>query len=327
MVALVTLLTARGEAQGTAFDVPVVNGHPGYLTAFQLSPDGIIDKVLIVVTGFDLSNDDHPIDDINDDYQPIIDKLGPLGWDVVIFDYVRGGIDLLDNADNLAHFIRIVDSVAVPDYHLAVVGGSMGGIVARAMFAQEGYDMGVDTFVSLDAPHHGVYLSKWLRGATSVELGEVPALLGAEGGIQMLRGTPAHDALYGWMRDVESSPGFMAEVIDPMSTLCIALSDGEGDWNVNWYDKAVHGKFHDVSSFIELEGLETDYMPYHSVCNFNDSSTSRRRRFGYTKYWYNDTSTSYFDEKQPNPKTEHGAPDFAVEQAVDFVLRSAPPAP
>ena len=122
------LLASGGVNAAEVFDVLEVNGHPGYITAYQVSPDGIVDKVLMLVSGFDTDNDDHPIDDLTTDYQPVIDLLGPQGWDIVLFDYVRGDIDLKQNADNLARFIEVVDSVAVPNYHLALVGGSMGGL-------------------------------------------------------------------------------------------------------------------------------------------------------------------------------------------------------
>ena len=43
-------------------------------------------------------------------------------------------------------------------------------------------------------------------------------------------------------------------------------------------------------------------------------------------YWYNSVATAYFDQKQPNPATEHGAPasDFGDEDMIgtDVVVSS-----
>lgn len=55
------LLASGGVNAAEVFDVLEVNGHPGYITAYQVSPDGIVDKVLMLVSGFDTDNDDHPI--------------------------------------------------------------------------------------------------------------------------------------------------------------------------------------------------------------------------------------------------------------------------
>ncbi|PCJ66585.1 MAG: hypothetical protein COA73_00830, partial [Candidatus Hydrogenedentota bacterium] len=237
---------AAGTA--TAFDILEVNGHPGYLNAYEISPDGIIDKVMLIVTGFDTSNNTHPIDQINTEYQSIIDELQPDGWDFFLFDYVRGDIDIKLNAENLAHLIGLLDTVTVPDYHLAIVGGSMGGIVTRCMFVQENSDMGVDTFVSLDSPHHGVYPSPWVEDLAQI-------FLDVEAARQMTNGSPEYNDLYGYMEGVENSPGWMATNINPMATLAIALSNGESFWQESWWDLLVHTNFHTISSFVEAEGL------------------------------------------------------------------------
>jgi len=80
----------------------------------------------VVVKGFDTDNTKHPLEDLNTKYQPLIDELQADGWDIIVFDYVCGDIDLKQNAENLAHFIRYLDSISIPEYHLALVGGSMG---------------------------------------------------------------------------------------------------------------------------------------------------------------------------------------------------------
>jgi hypothetical protein len=309
-VGLVLLLSTSVGVTSTAFDVAEVNGHPGYLTAQEMSSDGVVDKVLVVVKGFDTDNTEHPSEDLNGKYQSIIDELQADGWDIVVFDYVRGGIDLKKNAENLAHFIRYLDSIAIPDYHLALVGGSMGGIVARTMFVQEYSNMGVDTYISLDAPHHGVYLSPWVSDLAVLAID-------AEAGYQMAHGEPEYEEHYGWLQGVEASPEFMESVINPIMTYAIALSDGEAQWEVNWTDLAIHTRYHPVTSSVKTSGreLESDYVPYHSAVLLDATSISKKRKWNRNHYWYDDTTTSYFDFKQANPKTEHGGPAFAMQNA------------
>ena len=311
------MLTCNSATAATAFDVPEINGHPGYMIAYEISPDSIIDKVILVVTGFDTSNTSHPIDLLENEYQLVVDSLTPLGWDIIVFDYMRGDIDIKKNAENLSHFIGQLDLVSVPDYHLAVVGGSMGGIVTRTMFVQENSNLGVDTFVSLDSPHHGVTLSTWVS-----ELG--PIFVNAEAGYQMLKGRAEYNALYGWIQGVENSPGWMAANIDPMSTLAIALSNGSPYWVMDPIESLIHSKYHPVSCFVSSDPFESDFMPFHSVLKFNNTTNSEVTYLLDKYRWYNDYSTSYFDSVQPNPRAEHGAPFYTVYQALIFIITNAP---
>ncbi len=315
LLGIMALLLGSFVSAATAFDVTEVNGHPGYLTAQEMSPDGVVDKVLMVIKGFDTDNTDHPMQDLSTKYQSTIEQLQADGWDIVIFDYVRGDIDLKQNAENLAHFIHYLDSIAIPNYHLALIGGSMGGIVARTMFVQQYSNMGVDTYVSLDAPHYGVYLSPWVKDLAVFAIDSKAAH-------QMAHGEAEYNEHYGWLQSVESSAEFMESVIDPMMTLAIALSDGEQKWEVNWADLAIHTRYHPVSSRVEANGraFESDYVPYHSAVLMDTTSISQRTKWNRNYYWYNDTKSSYFDFKQANPKMEHGAPDFTIQQAVDFIV-------
>lgn len=307
---------AFAEPEIRLHDQPEVNGHSGYLSA--LAVQGELDKVVLVVPGFDIENDNLPAEELLDDYGPLIDYVGQYGWDVVLFDYVDGSIDLKANADNLARFIEYLDTQAVPDYHLAVLGGSMGGIVARTMFVQELSDMGVDTYVSLDSPHWGVYLSEWA--------GELATLLiDYEAAHQMHRGDPAHRKHFRWLREVEFSESFRNEINNPMSTLAIALSDGsDGYWRVSWDKLHLHNKYYPVSSYVKESGLRSTYMPYHSTAYLDNPRTRKKVRLGYNRYKYRDLTSSYFDEVIANRRDEHAAPDYAVVQAVEFILLHGP---
>lgn len=309
------VLAPTAFSERIIYDQPTVNGHKGYLTAWD--QNGPLDKVFMLVAGFDTENDDHPAQKLDGEYQALIDELAPLGWDIIYFDYVDGTIDLKDNADNLARFIEYLDLQAGTDYHLAIVGGSMGGIVTRTMFVQEYSDMGVDTFVSVDSPHWGVTLSEWVEDLATV-------FIDYRAGRQMHSEDPLYDEHYGWLRRIENDGSFMPSIIDPMNTCAIALSNGEREWKAKWDDIAIHNKYYEVSSYVAAEGLRSTFMPYHSTIYMNDWSTSKKRRFGYTKYRYKNTASRYFDQTIPNPKKVHGAPEFVIRQALDFVLQNQP---
>ncbi len=298
------------------YDQYEVNGHDGYLSAWAVH--GPLDKVLLIVPGFDTNNNSMPVDDLLDDFAAVSFYMGLLGWDVIIFDYVDGAMDLKANADNLARFIEYLDTQADADYHLAVIGGSMGGIVARTMFVQENSDMGVDTYASLDSPHWGVYLSAWAGDLATLAIDY-------EAAHQMHHGDPAYRKHYNWLRKVEATKAFKKNVNRPMNTLAVALSDGsQGYWKVRWDDLLIHNKFYPVSSYVKQSGFRSTYMPYHSTVYLDSTKTKKKERFGYTRYKYRNLTSSYFDQVIANKADEHAAPDYAVVQALGFVLEQGP---
>jgi PGAP1-like protein len=316
IVTLLATASLQAEMRTVLHDQPLVNGHSGYLSAWAVH--GSLDKVLLIVPGFDTSNSSLPADDLMDDFAPVIFHMGQLGWDVVLFDYVDGATDLKDNADNLARFIEHLDSQADENYHLAILGGSMGGIVARTMFVQEGDDMGVDTYVSLDSPHWGVYLSRW-----AVDLATLA--IDFEAAHQMHHGDPAYEEHYGWLREVESTQHFKRNVNEPMNTLAIALSDAsKGYWKVSWDDLFAHNKYYPVASYFSASGLRSTYMPYHSTAYLDSYRTKRKDRWGYSRYKYRNKTSSYFDKVIANKRDEHAAPDYAVAQGLDYILEHGP---
>jgi hypothetical protein len=310
-------------ASDTVYDRYTVNGHSGYLSAWRVT--GALDKPVLVVKGYDTVNTDHPVDDLDNYIGTITQPLTVLGYDIIVFDYVNGEADLKENADNLAEFIRYLDDVIFangindgnddghPDYELVVIGGSMGGIVARTMFVQENEAMGVDTFVTIDSPHHGVLLSPFLDWASDY--------IDSVAGHQMHYGDDAYFEHYDWLRSVENSTTFMELVINPMHTAAIALSDGESEWHLDSGELFYHTIFHDVSSYIENGAIKSDYVPYHSAVNMDNTEVEiLDQDWYYADLRYNDTHTSYFDLKIQNQRDRHGAPDYAIQQAIDFVI-------
>ena len=313
----VVSLASLAEPRYVLHDEPEVNGHPGYLSAWAVH--GELDKVVLIVPGFDTENTDLPFDRLTGEFQPAVDLLGQTGWDVVFYEYVDGSIDLKQNADSLARFIEHLDTQALPDYHLAVLGGSMGGMVTRTLLVQENSRLGIDTFVSIDSPHRGVTLSRW------VDEDIVNLLLDYEAARQMAAGTEAYDTHYGWLESVERRRDFKRQVLKPIETCAITLSDGsKGYWRVKPSDEAIHNRFYPVSSYVEYSGLRSTYMPYHATALLISEATKKKVKNGRNFYRYKRNRSRYFDEIIANARDEHGAPEYAVAQALDFILARAP---
>ena len=176
--------------------------------------------------------------------------------------------------------------------------------------------MGVDTFVTIDSPHHGVQLSPFLNWATD--------FIDSIAGHQMLYGDAAYFEHYGWLRSVENNTTFKASVINPMHTAAIALSDGESEWHLDFSELINHTEFHDVSSYIENGDVQSDYVPYHSAVNMDNTDVEvLDQDWYYADLRYVDTNTSYFDLKIQNPRDSHGAPNYAIHQAIDFVIENS----
>ncbi len=309
-------LATNASPQVTSFhyEKSWLNGHPGYITEWRIA--GAFDKPIIVVLGYDPSND-YSVYDAISMYGSLIDQMNAEGYDIIVFDYVDGDTWIQDNADNLADFIRYVDSYFSGDYTLALIGASMGGIVGRTMFAQEGSNMGVDIFITLDSPHYGVYFSNyvsWLTGAL------VDFFLLTPAGQQMYHGSDLYNQFYGWLQSVENSQ-FLNDVIGPMTTAAYAMSNGEGRWSVSWGSLATHTKYHPVSSYTKIGWFASDFIPYHSAVYLDDPSTSSSLGWFKTYYWYRNTHSTYFDYKFPTYRTEHTASNFGylLSQAMGFV--------
>ena len=137
----------------------------------------------------------------------------------------------------------------------------------------------------------------------------------------MYYGDDAYFEHYDWLRSVENSPDFKARVIDPIHTAAIALSDGESEWHLDAGDLRFNTEYHNASSFIENRDVRSDYVPYHSAMIMDNTNVEiLDRGWNYVDLRYIDTHTSYFDLKIPNPRGRHGAPDYVIQQAIDFVI-------
>lgn len=151
----------------------------------RMGHDGLFDKPILLVEGFDFGQGWHPQmngfgtvtwngiyggdltgfpEGLN--YRPMLDDLYQKGGDVVLLDFADGTASVQQKTkllDHLLHLVRDAQHGALPGI---LVGVSMGGVVARLALAQW-EDLGqshcIGEFFSVDAPHLGATLPTGLQ--------------------------------------------------------------------------------------------------------------------------------------------------------------------
>lgn len=121
--------------------------------------DGILDKPIIFVEGFDilgdltLSNLEIMINNALD-----IETLTNKGYDVFIINLQAPDFSLNTNAGFIKTFIKRVNESKIDKFESILIGFSMGGVISRIALKQlenENYVHHVGLFVSFDSPHKG----------------------------------------------------------------------------------------------------------------------------------------------------------------------------
>lgn len=118
------------------------------------SNDGILDKPVIFVEGYDPDNSVFP----DFYYHAGMWSLVFGGRDLIVVDFSDGAKDMDANAGLLQSVILEINASKVGNYPLAVIGYSMGGIVARKALKQMellGQPHNTSLYVSYDSPHMG----------------------------------------------------------------------------------------------------------------------------------------------------------------------------
>lgn len=139
-------------------------------TAFMYAGcDDIFDRPVIIVEGFDATND-VPIRDIRQKYLNggIERSFRNAGRDVVYLNFSNGGNDIRTNARVLYNLILDINRQKIGNQDLIVIGESMGGLVARyairRLLEQGGRTHNISHFISFDAPHKGANVPTGLQG-------------------------------------------------------------------------------------------------------------------------------------------------------------------
>ncbi|WP_223032859.1 esterase/lipase family protein [Hanstruepera marina] len=182
--------TPGGESAITTIDATIPYqgfGEPSALLGsgeykiFYDNVDGVLDKPIIFVDGFD-PNDSRDIDSMYSllDYGNSNENLGDIvrdeGYDLIVLNFpeeylsptdgttlIRGGADFIQrNAYILVELINTINQDKVIDAEQnVVIGPSMGGLISRyALTYMESQTLDHDTrlYISFDSPHQGAHV-------------------------------------------------------------------------------------------------------------------------------------------------------------------------
>lgn len=137
----------------------VFSSRPLSSNYLAYSEDGVLDRPVIVVEGYDPDNNSFP-----DLYyyagfnQLVFNASGYVGRDVFIVNFPKGDDYMDKNASLLQQIIQEINAAKTGNIPTVVIGYSMGGIVARkALHNMEvaGVNHQVSLYVSYDSPHMG----------------------------------------------------------------------------------------------------------------------------------------------------------------------------
>jgi hypothetical protein len=133
--------------------------------------DGVFDRPVLVVEGFDPENNESPLDKYAVGFA-LAESARTAGYDLLFLNFADGGASIAANKDvflgacTFAH-----DKLQGRNASVQVVALSMGGIVARygLAYAEDRTSNGmrtdhfVNTFISFDAPQQGAHINFFLQ--------------------------------------------------------------------------------------------------------------------------------------------------------------------
>jgi len=207
---------------------PHLGGVASARAYVRLAPghSAIVNPV-VVPEGFDLDNSlgwDELWALLNQ--QGLADTLGALGYDAVVLDFDDATDHIERNAHALVALLAELSSTLPPGATAALVGPSMGGLVARyalAWMEAHGQPHRVRAFVSFDAPHRGANIplgiQYWVQffADQSADAAFLLSRLQTPAARQML--------VYHLTEPPSSSPG-----ADPLRADFLANLDAVGGW-------------------------------------------------------------------------------------------------
>jgi hypothetical protein len=202
------------------------NGLVGGRAEVFVGCDGALDKPIIVVEGFDPTN----VTSINNTRRLTLSSFfeGAYlnnGYDIVYLDFTDGGADIRDNSLVLQELIRDLNVRKVGANDLAVIGASMGGLVARHALRQlelANYTHNVSHYISYDSPHRGANVPVGLQtllldvddilfrdifGFGQHQLDTLQVMLNSKAARQMLlryKGPSPHPDFVEWQKELNS---------------------------------------------------------------------------------------------------------------------------
>lgn len=230
---------------GTFYEGTPVTG----MAVTRFSPDGLFDKPLLVVEGFDPDlTDEFPsygygtmnwdaIWNCNDLAYPnttsmplMFDSLLHMGFDLVYLDFQDGTREVAAQAALLG---AVLDRIAVfreESEPFVIVGASMGGVISRIALRERellGIEDCVSHFITLDTPHRGAYLPLALQEAVAFFSSFNP---NAASLLEALNSPAAREMLFitpdGPTVEHGDMLSHLAELSWPQGPRCLAISNG-----------------------------------------------------------------------------------------------------
>lgn len=201
------------------------------LSRFYLgySNDGVLDKPVILVEGYDPENNIYPAYYYKSGFNRLVDG----GRDLIIVNFANGAADINENAVLLQNIIQEINNSKVGNFPTAVIGYSMGGVVARKAIKNMeivGINPQVSPFISFDAPHLGANIPATLISETENQIKKMDRALFGYTPPQLSRARNLYNATAARQMRIGSDELITARPVDfPVSTVRIGVTSGSVD--------------------------------------------------------------------------------------------------
>lgn len=319
-------------------------GLSGGTAHMYVGCDGVFDRPVIIVEGFDALNDES-IADVREKYENSTDIeqiLRSNGRDVIYLNFQSGGADIRTNSNVLRNLIESVNREKQGNQPNVVIGESMGGLVAR--WAIRRMEMGgrthnVSHYISFDSPHKGanvpVGYQKLLEDIDRIDIRQLFGigqgaiddafdLLNSKAAKQMLlrhRGANPHPDFTSWQNELNSI-GFPTQGgIRNIAIVNGALNGstaGNGDLDYNpgsrileyeWLSKITSGRIRVRTNPLSGTGRVSSIWIFTGPV----PTTIRERSLSFNQFNYDIAAGGYQDNQ--------GASDVSVPALVQVLFR------
>lgn len=181
-------------------------------------------------------------------------------------------IGVRKNAENLAAALTRINEMATamglpdndgdgfPDFELIVIADGLSGLWARAAFAQEQSNFGIDKLITVNTPHKGIVTSFGIASYLSF------LSFGSDAALEIQAGRSNFNTLFSWLEG-EETEAFISTTIDPMDTIAVAYSNGEASWDLLWAEWFEHTVYHTAASIIDLAQIEALLQEYNEIAD------------------------------------------------------------
>ncbi len=170
------VISIESEIAFQGYDEDVAHVGVGEYQIYYDNINGVLDKPLVILDGFDPNDSSGPSDIYNyylsygEPSVNILEDLRNSGVDIVVLNFptytresdgaeIHGGADYIErNAYVLIEMLETVNAQMTGSQELVVVGPSMGGLISRyalAYMEQNAMDHNTGLWLSFDSPHRG----------------------------------------------------------------------------------------------------------------------------------------------------------------------------